>query len=109
MIEALRTLASITDYSDDELASLYRSFGRECSLHQLSTSVTAVIDARKELAKVKDPGDSAVSAATIIACAEALVDTVDVSSLQEASDIPGASEAFLALRRAIDNMRGHQC
>ena len=108
MIEALRTLSSITDYSDDELTSLDETFGRECLLHQLSVPVAAVIDARKELAKAKDPGDSAVSAATIIACAEVLVDAIDVPSLQGASDIPGAPAAFLALRRAIDNMRKHR-
>ncbi len=99
MLEALRTLANISGYSDDELASLVKSLGRKCSLRQLTVPVTLVIDARKELERMKDPGDSAVSAATIVACAEALVD---------ATDTPHASEAFLSLQRAIDNMRGHR-
>jgi hypothetical protein len=96
MIEALRTLANITDYSDAELASLVETFGRVCSLHQLTVPVTSVIDARRELERVKDPGDSAVSAANIVACAEALV------------AVGGVGPEFMALDRALDNMRGHR-
>lgn len=38
----------------------------------------------------------------IITCAKTLVDTIDLPSLQGASDVPGAPEAFLALKQAID-------
>lgn len=108
MIEALRVLAGITDYTDGQLADFVEMNGREFSLHRLIVPVGAVIHARKELAKVKDPGDSAVSAANIIACAEAFVDVIDTPSLQGVAHIPEAPEKFLALKRAIDNMRGHR-
>lgn len=98
MIEALRTLAEITDYTDDQLEDLVDSLGRGCSLHQLTVPVIAVIQARKELAKVADSGDSAVSAANIIAIAERFVDRGGEDACAE----------YMALCRAIDNMRGHR-
>lgn len=42
----------------------------------------------------------------IAACAKTLVDIIDQPSLQGASNIPGAPEAFLALKQAI-NMQKH--
>jgi hypothetical protein len=97
MLEALRTLANITDYSDAELNSLLREFGPDAALYRVDeVPARAILNARKELAKVKDPGDAAVSAANIVACAEALV------------DVGGVGPEFLALERAIDNMRGHR-
>ena len=108
MIEALRTLATVTDYTDEQLDDFVSHFGLEWQLYSLSIPVVAIQRARKECARVKDPGDSAVSAATIVACAEAFVDVIDTPSLQGVSDIPQAREKFLALQRAIDNMRGYK-
>jgi len=101
MIEALRTLANITDYSDDELASLVDHFGRECALYQLTVPVTAVIAARREMSRVKDPGDAAVSSATIVAAAEAMVDA------GRACEPKDYKAEYLTLCRLIDNMRGY--
>lgn len=56
MIETLRILATITDYTNEQLADLVHKFGRDCSLHQLTVPVTAVIDARAEFAKAEGCG-----------------------------------------------------
>ena len=100
MIEALQTLATITDYTDEQLDDLIREFGSDCLLHGIGIPVAAVIQARTEYKLVPDK-----LAANIIACAESFADVIDIPSLQGVCDIPGATEKFLALRRAIKNLR----
>lgn len=98
MLEAVRTLATVENYTAAELESIEREFGSEWPIHQISIPVGVLVRARREYEKLKNPTDAVTSAARIVAAAEALVD---------AGTRGGAAE-YLALCREVDNLRGYR-
>jgi len=98
VLEAVRTLATISQLEDWELESIKREFGPDWPIHGLSIPVGVLIRARREHESLKNPTDAVTSCARVVAVAEALVDT----GTYEPGDF---REEYLALCREVDNLR----
>lgn len=96
MLEAVRTLASASEYALEALEDLAVSFGNDC-LIPCSVPAGVLIRACKEHNNLKQPEKAATSCARIVAAAEALVD----ASREETSG------AYHALNREVDNLRSY--
>jgi hypothetical protein len=98
MLEAVRTLATVENYTTAELESIEREFGSEWPVHQISIPVGVLVRARREYTNLKTPTGAVTSAARVVAAAEALVD----------AGTRGGTEEYLALCREVDNLRGYR-
>ena len=98
MLEAVRTLATITNYTDEQLENWAKEFGNiavECMI-----PVGVLIRARREYKNYANPQDAVTTCGRIVALAEILVDAIH--------NQPGNyQEEYLALSRQIDNLRNY--
>lgn len=112
MLDAVRTLATVSNLSNERLEEIARDFGRtqvvECEI-----PVGTLLQARKEYDGVKNPQDAVISYALIVGLAEELVDNINdllrTAESNPVEDLYRLSDDFWvksnALSRAIDNLR----
>jgi len=98
MLEAVRILATVTKYTDEQLEGIVREFGDDW-LMECTIPVGALIHARWEYENLKRPQDAVTSCARVVAAAERLV---DYTGSKEDEHFWGA---YLALSREVDNLR----
>ncbi len=100
MLEAVRILATVADYTEKQLNDIAREFGHD-QLIPCEIPVGVLIRACGEHANLADPQDATVTCARIVVLAEQLV---NYTGVQESSHFQGM---ILTLRREIDNLRGY--
>lgn len=100
MLEAVRTLATVADYTEKQLKDIACEFGNNQPI-PCEIRVGVLVRACREYASYRNPSVTVTTCARIVALSEQLV---DYTGSQESSDFAGM---FLALKREIDNLRNY--
>jgi len=92
MLEALKTLATVSGYTMQQLEHVAEELGDDHKVYKLSIPVATLIRAKREYESLRDPEHTFRTFAEIAALAEAHIDK-------------NTPATFLALKRGVDNLR----